>query len=119
MSDHDELTKRIAALEAELAQLKSELPPPRREFVPRAPLPKIDYTENFRLPADAAQEMARVVHDPPKGQKFDPHAWAQTRVGERGGFGPSDERRWQKGAAKVRAEEQLKVPQPPKSYWTK
>ena len=92
MSDsNEELVKRIAALEAELAALRAQLPKPEKPFVPR-PMPKFDPTENFRLPADAARAMARVVHDPPKDQKFNPHAWAQTRMYGPGGFGPSPER---------------------------
>jgi len=118
-SEHEELVKRIAALEAELAQLKSELPPPRKEFVPRAPIPRFDPTENFRLPADAAHEMAKVVKDPPKDKGFNAHAWAQTKIGSPGGFGPADKRGWQTGAAKVRPEEKLEVPKPPWSGWSK
>ena len=115
----DELVKRIATLETELADLKAQLPKPEKPFVP-TPMPKIDYTENFRLPPDAAQAMARVVHDPPKGQKTDMGAWARNRMGEPGGFGPGPSDKWPKpGPTKVREEEKLEVPPPPKSYWSK
>src|SRR5262245_51854413 len=120
MSEHDELLRRVEALEAELAEAKRELEAlkPEPEFRPRMQMQPIDYTENFRLPPDAAQAMARVVQTP-KDQKFNPHAWAQNRVGEPGGFGPPPGGNWQKGAAKVRESEKLVVPQPPKSYWSK
>ena len=87
MSEREELAKRIADLEAELAQLKSELPPPKKEFVSKKPWQPIDYTEQCRLPADAAQAMARVVPDVERSG-FNEHAHAQTKVGSPGGFGP-------------------------------
>jgi|SRR6516162_825073 hypothetical protein len=114
----DELVKRIATLETELADLKAQLPKPEKPFVP-TPMPKIDYTENFRLPPDAAQAMARVVHDPPKGQKTDMGAWARNRMGEPGGFGPGPSDKWPKVPTKVRPEEKLEVTPSPKSYWSK
>jgi len=43
------------------------------------------------MPPDAAQKMAAVVPDV-KGQKFNPHAWAQTKMYGPSGFGPSPER---------------------------
>ena len=114
----DELVKRIATLETELADLKAQLPKPEKPFVP-TPMPKIDYTENFRLPPDAAQAMARVVHDPPKGQKTDMGAWARNRMGEPGGFGPGPSDKWPKVPTKVRPKEKLEVTPSPKSYWSK
>jgi hypothetical protein len=93
MSEYDDLSKRVAALEVELAEAKKSLDAvkPKEEFKSRLNMEKIDYTENFRLPFDAAQAMARVVPDV-KDQKFNPHAWAQTRMYGPGGFGPSPER---------------------------
>ena len=117
MTSNDELVKRIAALEAELAELKSQLPPPKKEFVPRMTMQPIDYTENFRLPPDAAQKMAAVVPDPPK--KVDMGAWARNRIGEPGGFGPGPSDKWPKGPTKVREEEKLEIPKEPWSGWTK
>jgi len=90
MSDeYDDLVKRVSALEAELAEAKKalEASKPKEPFVPKKPWQKIDYTEGFRLPPDAARDMARIVPDV-KGQGFNAHAWAQTRVSQPGGFGP-------------------------------
>jgi hypothetical protein len=113
----DELVKRIEQLEAELAELKAQLPPPKKEFVPSKPWQPIDYTENFRLPADAAQKMAAVVPDPPK--KVDMGAWARNRIGDRGGFGPGPAGKWPKaGPTKVRPEEKFEIPPQPWSGWT-
>ena len=82
----EDLAKEISELKRRLAELEakqSAQEPPR----PRMNMPKIDYTENFRLPADAAQKMAAVVPDV-KGQKFDPSAWRRNAYPEPGGFGP-------------------------------
>ena len=82
----EDLAKEISELKRRLAELEakqSAQEPPR----PRMNMPKIDYTENFRLPADAAQKMAAVVPDV-KGQKFDPSAWARNSYPQPGGFGP-------------------------------
>jgi hypothetical protein len=115
----DELAQRVAKLEAELAEAKKALEAlkPEEPFRPRMTMQPIDYTENFRLPAHAAQKMAAVVPDV-KGQKFDPNAWARNRIAEPGGFGPP-KGNWPKGPTKVQPKDQLKVPQPPKSYWSK
>src|SRR5262249_28627869 len=78
-----DLKRRLAELEAKSA--KEEVPRPRMTMQP------IDWTEGMRMPPDAAQKMAAVVPDV-KGQKFNPHAWAQTRMYGPGGFGPSPER---------------------------
>jgi len=64
----DETAERIAALERELAELKSAMagkedkPEPKKEFVP-APFQKYDPTANFTMPASALAEMVRVVPD--------------------------------------------------------
>ena len=84
MSEHDELATRVAKLEAELAETKKALEAlkPEEPFRPRMTMPRIDYTENFRLPADAAQAMARVVPDV-KGQMTAEQvqsAWARSRI---------------------------------------
>jgi hypothetical protein len=111
-----EFAELIAELKTRFAEVESRLPPVKKPFVP-ASMPTIDYTEQFRLPMDAAQKMAAVVPDPPK--KYDPNAFRRNSPSVPGGFGPSDARGWQKGAAKVRAEEKLEVPPLPKSYWSK
>ena len=87
---NEELVKRIADLESELAALKAQMEP-KEPFKPKFQMPRFDPTQNFRVPASAAQEMACVVPDV-KGQKFSEHAWAQTRMYGPGGFGPSPER---------------------------
>ena len=94
MSDeYDDLAKRVSALEAEQAEMKKaiEALKPPDPFKRKFQMPHFDPTEQFRLPADAAQAMARVVPDV-KGKGFNEHAWSQTRMYGPGGFGPSPER---------------------------
>jgi hypothetical protein len=92
-TNYDDLAKRVAALETELAEAKKSLEAvkPKEPFKSKLEMPRIDWTEGMRMPPDAAQAMARVVPDV-KGQKFSEHAWAQTRVGRPGGFGPPPEK---------------------------
>jgi hypothetical protein len=91
---------RIEKLERELAELKAQqvkppiTKPTTKELLDaaaRKPWPKYDPTEGFRLPASAAAKMAAIVPDV-KGEGFNPQAWAQTKVAERGGFGPPETR---------------------------
>jgi hypothetical protein len=94
---NEELAKKIADLENELAKLKAQQvkPPTTRELLDAAakrPFQKYDPTEGFRLPASAAQAMAAIVPDAKDVGGFDPHAWAQTKVAERGGFGAPEKR---------------------------
>ena len=84
----DEVVKRIAALETELAALKAQVVKPPEKPIERKPWPKYDPTEGFRLPASAAKAMAAIVPDPKPGPGFNAHAHAQTKPGVPGGFGP-------------------------------
>src|SRR5262249_39469518 len=90
MSEDLALAKEIAELKRRLAELekKQSAQEPLR---PRMNMPKIDYTENFRLPADAAQAMAAVVPDV-KGKGYNEHAWSQTKMYGPSGFGPDPKR---------------------------
>jgi hypothetical protein len=119
MDKQDELSARVAKLEAELEQAKQALEAlqPKKPFVPTVSMQPIDWTAGMKMSPDAAEAMARVVPDPPK--KADMGAWARNRTSVPGGFGPSDARGWQKGAAKVKPSEKLDVPPQPKSYWSK
>jgi len=112
-TEHDDLARRVARLEAELAEAKKALETvkPKEPFKSRLEMPKIDWTENFRLPPDAAQAMARVVPDV-KGQKFSEHAWSQTRMQGPGGFGPPPERMAEMDKAQ-RKKEKEREPQKP------
>jgi hypothetical protein len=95
MSEYDDLMRRVSALEAELAEAKKalEAQKPKDPFKPRGePWQPIDWTAGMRMPADAAQKMAAIVPDV-KGQKFNEHAWAQTRISQPSGLGPPRERR--------------------------
>jgi hypothetical protein len=84
----DDLAKRIAKLEAELAALKAEVKPaPTEPFKLKEPWKKYDPTEGMTLPPSAAKAMAAVVPDLPKGGGFNAHAHAQTKVGVPSGFG--------------------------------
>jgi hypothetical protein len=76
--------ERIANLERELAELKAKAEPPE-PYKPEKPWPKYDPTEGLRMPASAVKPMVDVVRDP-EDQKYNPQAWAQTKVGEPGGF---------------------------------
>jgi hypothetical protein len=93
MEMSDELVKRIADLERELAELKQRLAP-KEPYVPKE-WPRFDPTESMRMPASAVKPMADLIHG--KGAKYDPDAWARTRRSEPGGFGspaePSGARR--------------------------
>lgn len=83
MSDNDELVKRIANLEAELAGLKAQLKP-REEFVPK-PMPRYDPTEGMSASGPALKGMVDLVN--PKDVKFDRSAWARNSYPQPGGFG--------------------------------
>jgi hypothetical protein len=121
MTEHDDLAKRVSELERDLAEAKKALEAlkPKEPFVPKMTMQPIDWTAGMKMSADAAQAMARVVHDPPKGQKTDMGAWARNRIGEPGGFGPGPSDKWPKVPTKVRPKEKLEVPRSPKSYWSK
>ena len=92
-----ELRKRIAELEAQLA--------PKELFKPREPWRKIDWTEGMKMPASAAQEMARVVPDVKGAQTAEQvqSSWARSRIGGPGGFGPPDGN-WDKPQAQPKSE---------------
>jgi hypothetical protein len=88
MSNEDDLAAKVAKLEAELTALKAQLPKPAEPEKKREPWPRYDPTEGFRMPASAAQAMARVVPDVKSGG-FDKTAWDRNKgPGEPGGFGP-------------------------------
>jgi len=111
----DEVVKRIADLEAELTALKAKMEP-KEPFKPKQ-MPRFDPTEGMSMPPSAMKPMVDLIHG--KGAKYDPNAWARTRVGEPGGFGPPPGGNWDKGSTKVRPEEELKIPEPPRSWWSK
>ena len=95
MSEYDDLVRRVSALEAELAEAKKALEAgkPKPEFVPRAPMPKIDWTAGMKMPPSAVQAMARVVPDvkrEPQTAEQVASSWARSRIGQPGGFGPAN-----------------------------
>lgn|SRR5262245_48624065 len=85
---YDDLAKRVATLEAELAKAKKALEAvkPEEPFVPRLNMQKIDWTEGMSMSGPAMKAMVDLVN--PKDVKYDPNAWARNRIGEPGGFGP-------------------------------
>jgi|SRR6516165_574275 hypothetical protein len=117
-AEYDDLAKRVAALEGELAEAKKALEAvkPPEPYRPRMTMPKIDYTEGMSMSGSAMKPMVDLVN--PQGLKFDPSAWARNRLSEPGGFGPPPGGNWDKGPTKVRPEEKLKIPEPPRSYWS-
>jgi hypothetical protein len=99
MSDsNEELIKRIAALEGELAALKAQLP--QQETYERKDWPRFDPSEGLRAPMSALKPMVDLVRDA-KDLKYDPNAWARTRLAQPGGFGgpvePSGAKRVERG----------------------
>jgi len=121
MSEHDELAKRVSELERDLAEAKKALEAlkPKEPFVPRVSVPKIDYTEGMSMSGPALKPMVDLIN-PPK-VKLDADgvrdAWARSRISGPSGFGPGDDSKWQKRAAKVREEEKLEIPKQPWSGW--
>jgi hypothetical protein len=98
LTDTDELVRRVAKLEAELAEAKKALEAvkPKEPFKPKFEMPRFDPTEGFRLPASAAREMARVVPDvkaEPMTAEQVQSSWARSRISGPGGFGPP---KWEK-----------------------
>ena len=59
----EDVEKRIAQLEAEIAKLKGEEKP----FVPAKPWVKTDWTAGFKLPPSCVEAMAKVVPDVVRG----------------------------------------------------
>jgi hypothetical protein len=85
-----ELAAKIAELESKLAALEAKSKPVEpAKSVERKPWPKIDYTENFRMPASAVKAMTAIVPDMKPKPGFDRAAWDRNKgPGEPGGFGP-------------------------------
>lgn len=112
-NSNDELVSRIAALEAELAELKSQLPKQEKPFVRREPMPTIDYTEGMSMSGPAMKPMVDLID--PKNVKYDPNAWARNRLSEPSGFGPppkamtqADKALRQREAERRKAETEIK-----------
>jgi hypothetical protein len=87
MSDsNDDLVKRIADLERELAELKAALPPVEKEFVASGKWPlQFDPLDGVGMSGSALKPMVDLVN--PKGVKFDRSAWARNSYPQPGGFG--------------------------------
>src|SRR5262249_13031806 len=89
----EDLEREIAQLKRRIEELEGKAKP-KEPFVPKKPWAPIDYTAGFRLPADAAQAMAKVVPDVKEQSSKErlEHAWSQTKVSGPGRFGPPRER---------------------------
>jgi len=95
MEMSEDLAQEIAELKRRLAELEAKQSahePPR----PRMNMQPIDYTEQFRLPADAAQKMAAVVPDVKCKMTAEQvqSSWARSRISGPSGFGPP---KWEEG----------------------
>jgi hypothetical protein len=117
MSEYEDLARRVAALEAELAEAKRtlEASKPKEPFVPK-PIPKPDWTEGMSMSGPAMKPIIDLIN--PQGLKYDPNAFARNRYCEPSGFGPP-KGQWPKQPTKLREEEKLKIEKPPWSGWTK
>jgi len=123
----DDVQNEIAESKRRLSELeaKQSLREEKREFIPDAELSErlanYDPLDGVGMPANAMKPIADLVN--PKGVKFDRDAWARNRLSEPGGFGspadPSGRVVVERGSTKVRPDEEMVVPQPPRSYWSK
>src|SRR5262249_43254259 len=89
----EDLEREIAQLKRRIEELEGKAKP-KEPFVPKKPWAPIDYTAGFRLPADAAQAMAKVVPDVKEQSSKErlEHAWSETKGSGPAGFGPPRER---------------------------
>jgi hypothetical protein len=123
MSEYDELAKRVSQLEGELAEAKKSLEAlkPKELFERKFEMPRYDPCEGMSAPMSALKPMVDLIHG--KGPKQDAqaikNAWARNIRSEPGGFGPGPGGNWDKGPTKVKPEEELKIPEPPRSLWSK
>jgi hypothetical protein len=106
----EDVEKKLAELQRQLDELKAKLPAEKPEFVPRAPMPKIDWTAGMKMDASATKAMADVVPDvkdqKPMSAEEVQSMWARSKMHSPGGFGPSDWRRVKREAAQERKEEE-------------
>jgi len=107
-----EIGEKLADLQRQIDELR-RAQEPKPEFKPKL-MPRFDPTEGFRMPGAAAREMARVVPDV-KGQGFNAHAWAQTKISGPGGFGPPPETKGQEAKKKEKEARVEKVEEPPRA----
>lgn len=78
----DDVGEKIAELQRQIDELK-KAQEPKPEFVPRPPMPKIDWTAGMKMHPSAAQEMAKVVHDvkhKPITADEVASSWARSRI---------------------------------------
>ena len=103
--------KKIEDLQRQIDELKA-VQKPKEPFVPKEPWQPIDWTAGMRMPASAAQAMARVVPDVKRAQSAEEmrSGWARSKISGPGGFGPPDGK-WDK---QEKPKEQPKPPEPPK-----
>ena len=106
----EELKREIAELKRRLGELEAKAEP-KPEFKPRAPMPKIDWTEGMKMHPSAAKDMARVVGDvkgPAMSAEQVENAWAKTKMYGPSGFGPPKEG-WKKAEEEARRKDREAV----------
>jgi hypothetical protein len=113
---NEELVKRIADLEAELATLKAQLPKEEKPFV-STPMPRFDPTEGMSMSGSAMKPAVDLIN--PKGVKFDRNAWARNRYPEPGGFGEPQKPRPTKEVKRGDGWVEPAPLEPPRGRWSK
>jgi len=119
MTEHEDLAKRVSALEKELLEAKKQLEAmkPPEPFVPKREWQRPDYTEGMSMSGPALKPMVDLIN--PQGLKSHIGARARNRIGEPGGFGPGPAKQWPKQSRSASDKDELKIPEPPKSRWSK
>ena len=94
----DDVEKKIADLQRQIDELR-KAQEPKEPFIPKREWQKIDYTEQMRMPASAAQAMAAIVPDVKRSMSREDveSGWARSKTSSPSGLGPPSGGNWDKG----------------------